>query len=62
MVNKAADGQVIGVEELKLMIFWLQDALYSHLSILPPGCSIVKKSMLLYDSNLNHEGLSVFPR
>lgn len=60
-VNMAADGQVIGVEELKALIFSLQDTIHSHLPVQPEGCSVVNKSRLLYDWNLNHQCLTAFP-
>lgn len=53
-VNMAADGQVIGVGEVKPLLFWLQDTIRSRSSVQPPGCSIVNTSRHLYDWNLNH--------
>lgn len=54
-VNMAADGQVIGVEELKRRIFWLEDTTHGQSSLQPQGRSIVNESRLLYDLNFNHQ-------
>lgn len=59
-VNTTADGQGIGVEGLKVLIFCLQEPLSGHLSTQLPMCSTVNKSMLLYDLNFNHCCLTVF--
>ena len=59
-VNVSADGQKIAAGELKLLIFWLQDATCGHPPIQPQGCSVVKKSRPLYDLNLNHRVLYTF--
>lgn len=58
-VNTTADGQGIGIEGLKVLIFCLQEALSGPFSTQLPMCSTVNKSMLLYDLNFNHCCLTV---